>query len=170
MIKLLVKVQREHLEQVCQFKEREPRLLDAMMLLESQDAEEEERLKAEKYVHQVNAEFGVFCGHGDQLTVEVWQEVRVICSQEVTAFGRLEYLAPLQLAGMHTQMNFLAQAFKAHMPNPNNMSDPCTLSRLKARTGKEGIHNDRNRGAEVVVICDFSNCFFYGKFFYIGSW
>ena len=76
----------------------------------------------------------------------------MICSQEVTAFGRLEFLTPLQLAGMHAQMNFLAQAFRAHMPNPSNMSDPCTLSRLKARTGKE-VFADRNRGAEVVVIC-----------------
>ena len=81
-------------------------------------------------------------------SVEVWQEVRVICSQEVTAMGRLEYLAPLRLAGMHTQMNLLSQAYKAHMPNPSNMTDPCTLSKLKARAGKEGISNDRTRGAE----------------------
>ena len=150
MIKLLVQVQREHLRHVTEFKKGEPRIVEAMALLESPDAELEERLEAEKIVHQANEEFGAFSGHGDQLTVEVWQEVRVICCQEVTAFGRLEFLAPLHLAGLHTQMNFVSQAYKAHMPNPNNMTDPCTLSRLKARTGKEGIYSDRTRGADVV--------------------
>ena len=60
MIKLLVKVQREHLEQVFEFKEREPRLKEAMVLLESRDAETEDRLGAEKYVHEANAEYGFF--------------------------------------------------------------------------------------------------------------
>ena len=71
MLKMLVKLQRKHLELVVKFKDNEPKLVEAVALLESCDAGDEERLEAERYVHQVNNEYGEFCGHGDQLTVEV---------------------------------------------------------------------------------------------------
>ena len=47
-------------------------------------------------------------------------------------------------AGMHAEMTFVAQAIKAHMPAENNMVDECSLSKLKARIGKDGlIHNEK---------------------------
>ena len=117
-----------------------------MKCLDDPSVSNEARGHAEALVRGVDAEYGFFRGHGDQLTVEVWQDVIAICSQEVTALGRLEYLRPLQLAGMHAEMTFVAQAIRAHMPEVNNMTDDCTLSKLKARIGKDGVlHNEKSK-------------------------
>ena len=80
-----------------EFKDGDPLLVEAVRHLDDVSVSHEDRFKAEALVHGVDAEYGFFRGHGDQLTVEVWQDVISICSQEVTSFGRLEFLKPVQL-------------------------------------------------------------------------
>lgn len=80
-----------------EFKDGDPLLAEAVRRLDDPLVSSEERMDAEALVHAVDAEYGYFRGHGDQLTVEVWQDVISICSQEVTSFGKLEFLKPIQL-------------------------------------------------------------------------
>jgi hypothetical protein len=68
--------------------------------------------------------------------VERWQDVRQILSQEVTAFGRLEFCGPFRLEGLHSHMKKTKLDYKALMPDVTNFDDEICMAQLAARAGK----------------------------------
>ena len=66
--------------------------------------------------------------------------------QEVTAFGRGEFLGTYRLEGMHSLMNKLCQDCKAMMPHESNFDDECSMAKLVALVGKSNkIHNEKKQ-------------------------
>jgi hypothetical protein len=136
MVKFALKVQAEHLEEVAEYMGCEPLFMADLAMLQDADAAEEVREQAEERVMAANRQYGEMLGHGDQLTVERWQDVRQILSQEVTAFGRLEFCGPFRLEGLHSHMKKTKIDYKALMPDMTNFDDEICLAQLAARAGK----------------------------------
>ena len=91
-------------------------------------------------------EYGCWVGYGDQLTWQVMQDIKVVVAQEVTAFGRLEFLGPFRLAGMHSLMKKVSTDFKAVMKKLTNFSDPCCMSQMASRCGLDRqISNEKKK-------------------------
>ena len=145
MLTFLMKVQGDHLEQVAVAVNSESFRAD-LKLLQDAEVEEEVREAAELRVHLANLEYGEMIGHGDQLTVETWQVCKGVLAQNVTAFGRGEYLGIYQLEGMHSKMTKLYLDLKAMMKNETNFQDECSIAKLVALVGQtKDIHNNKNK-------------------------
>ena len=133
MVRLGFRLQFEHLELVANFVGRDKQFLADLKLLEDLEVDEVDREAAEGRVHEANDRYGCWVGYGDQLTWQVMQDIRVVVAQEVTAFGRLEFLGPCRLAGMHSLMKKVATDYKANMKKLTNFSDPCCIAQLVSR-------------------------------------
>ena len=69
-----------------------------------------------------------------------------VLAQNVTAFGRGEYLGIYQLEGMHSKMTKLYLDLKAMMKNETNFQDECSIAKLVALVGQtKDIHNNKNK-------------------------
>ena len=145
MLPFLMKVQWDHLEQVAVAVNTESFRAD-LKLLQDAEVEEEVREAAELRVHMANLAYGEMIGHGDQLTVETWQVCKGILAQNVTAFGRGEYLGIYRLEGMHSKMTKLYLDLKAMMKNVTNLQDEGSIAKLVALVGQtKDIHNEKNK-------------------------
>ena len=146
MVRLGYQVQSEYLEVVANYKEGDPVFLADLKLLEDVDADDEVREAAEARVRAAVEEYGCWVGYGDQLTWQVMQDIKVVVAQEVTAFGRLEFLGPFRLAGMHSLMKKVSTDFKAVMKKLTNFSDPCCMSQMASRCGLDRqISNEKKK-------------------------
>ena len=76
MMSFLLQVQLDHLEQLAASVGQDPTFRADLALLQAVDVEVEVREAAEARVHKVNLAYGELIGHGDQLTVEVWQRCK----------------------------------------------------------------------------------------------
>ena len=134
MVRLAYQLQSEHLHLVASYKGFDKQLVSDLKILEDVDVDEEEREAAEQRVHEASEDFGCWIGYGDQLTWQVMSDVKVLVAQEVTAFGRLEYLGPFRLGGLHSLMKKCTVDFKAVLPKLTNFSDPSCMAQLVSRS------------------------------------
>jgi hypothetical protein len=118
MIQLVLRVQKEHLREVARYMGDHPEFHAKLAVLTDKDAPVEVREAAEAEVQFACRLFGEFVGHGDLLTVQMWQEAKLLLAQEVTAFGRLEFCGPFRLEGFHAKMKKTHLDFVAMMRNP----------------------------------------------------
>ena len=87
-IKLLIRIQRQHLENVDKFK-NDRRISDCISKLEDPAVSNTERELAEVEVKKACMEYGELILHGDLLTVKMIQEARMLMAGTATAFERL---------------------------------------------------------------------------------
>ena len=132
MIKLLVRIQRQFILSVAKAQGNQPDFLKLIQLLEDADADEEERLEAEKVVMEEVLKFGVWIGSGDLLTVKMIQEARMLMAGSATAFGRLEFLGPFRLQLLHMKMKKICQDFASSMKQEINFDDKLSVPWLVA--------------------------------------
>jgi hypothetical protein len=145
MLDLVMLVQKEHLDQVAEYMGRTPQFMADLALIQDQNAMAEAREAAETRVHAATQSYGEMIGHGDLLTVDVWQQCRNILAQNVTAFGRLEFCGgPFRLEGMHSKMSKVSHDLKGLMRNEVNFDDECCLAQLSTLLGKE-ISNQKKK-------------------------
>ena len=115
------------------------------MVLENPDAEVEEMERAEQEVMKAVEDFGVWIGHGDLLTVKMFQEARMQMAGSATAFERLDFLGPMRLQMLHMYMKKISQDFSFGMVREINFDDVLTvpwassLSRIKVSNKAKDI-------------------------------
>ena len=132
VIKLLIRIQRQLILSVAKSLGSNPDFLEKIRLLEDVDAEEAERVAAEKVVMEEVLKFGVWIGSGDLLTVKMIQEAKMLMAGSATAFGRLEFLGPFRLQLLHMKMKKICQDFAATMKHEINFDDKLSVPWLAA--------------------------------------
>ena len=146
MLSFLIEVQKDHLEHVAASTGQDPAFRADLALLQDMEVEVEVREAAEERVHKVNLAYGEMIGHGDLMTVETWRTCMGVMAQNVTAFGRGEYLGTYRLEGVHSKMTKVILDMKATMKHERNFSDECSVAKLVALVGKSNvIHNDKKQ-------------------------
>ena len=130
MVRMAYQVQEEFLKLVANYKNGSPDFKADLELLENSDVEVE---AAEERVKAAVADYGEWVSYGDQLTWQIFQDIKVITAQEVTAFGRMEFLGPFRLGGLHSLMKKDCLDYGATMKKLINFKDPCYMSQLVSR-------------------------------------
>lgn len=142
MVKLAFKQQEKNLKNLAHFKGQDSLFMQDLALIEDKDAGVKEREAAEERVMAAYLEYGECIGHGDQMTVAMWQDVMQLMAQEVTAHGRLQYASgPFRLEGMHMKMRKIIIDYRAMMPSTVNFSDILCMAELASRTDQTKISN-----------------------------
>ena len=107
-IKLLLRLQRQHLKNVARAEGDDPAFHRLLDMLEDTSIDEEDRIAAEETVMKAVSKFGEWIGHGDLLTVKMVLEAKKSMSGSATAFGRLQFLlGPFRLQMLHMKMRKL---------------------------------------------------------------
>ena len=139
-------VQNLYLDLVAEHEGRSTEFMAQLKLLQDESAEVEVREAAEKLVHEACQDYGEFIGHGDQLTVFVWQQIRRFTAQNVTAFGRLDYCRIFRIAGMHLKMKKVEINIRSMMPNEKRFDNDATMAKIRVQCGlDDSISNDPSK-------------------------
>ena len=133
MVRMAYQVQDEYLKLVANYMNGSANFMADLMLLENSDVEVAVREAAEQRVKAAAADYGEWISYGDQLTWQIFQDIRVIVAQEITAYERLEFLGKFRLGGLHSLMKKDCLDYSATMKKLSNFHDPCYMSLLVSR-------------------------------------
>ena len=123
-IKLLLRLQRQHLKSVAKAEGDDPAFHGLLHMLEDTSIAEEDRIAAEKTVMEAVLRFGEWIGHGDLLTVKMVLEAKKSMSGSATAFERLQFLlGPFRLQMLHMKMKKVSQDYDQYMEHEINFDD-----------------------------------------------
>ena len=109
-------------------------------------AQKQRRKEAEDRVKMVLIQHGEPVGHGDLMTFQKMNQAVMMCTNEVTAIDRLDFLGIFRLQIFHLVMAKTSMDIKAAMPDVNKVEDRGSLGNAAALLGILGwFCNDKKK-------------------------